>query len=56
MLRTSEFIMLYMNSIAFRAVDDQWETSGPTEMESHVVQDLGLSKADLVEMTNVRMW
>jgi len=32
--------------------DDQWTTDGPTEYEQHCVQDMGLSKADLVTLTN----
>jgi len=32
--------------------DDQWTVSGPTEYEPHCVQDMGLSAADLVTMTN----
>jgi len=32
--------------------DDQWNENGPTEYESHSVEDMGLSKADLTDLTN----
>jgi len=32
--------------------DDQWTTGGPTEYDSHCVEDMGLSTAELQDMTN----
>jgi len=32
--------------------DDNWGENGPTEYESHSVQDMGLSKSELVEIAN----
>jgi hypothetical protein len=32
--------------------DDLWTTSGPTEYESHSVQDMGLSSSELQDLTN----
>jgi len=32
--------------------DDQWNDNGPTEYEQHSVGDMGLSKSELVEITN----
>jgi len=32
--------------------DDQWNTNGPTEYESHCVADMGLSNSDLETLTN----
>jgi len=32
--------------------DDQWTENGPTEYEGHAVQDMGLSKSELVDITN----
>jgi len=32
--------------------DDQWTTSGPTEYESHAVEDMGLTQAELQDITN----
>jgi len=32
--------------------DDQWTLDGPTEYEPHASEDMGLSKQDLVDLTN----
>jgi len=32
--------------------DDQWNDNGPTEYEQHSVEDMGLSKSELAEITN----
>jgi len=32
--------------------DDQWNTDGPTEYESHAVEDMGLSQTELQDITN----
>jgi len=32
--------------------DDQWTENGPTEYEAHCVEDMGLTKNELVDLTN----